>query len=536
MRPGVPRLARDLYPVWRFARGYRRFVREPVDPPAARARVRERLDGREERFLRIARERVFGHARSPYLPLFRAAGCDFSDLRAMVESRGLEEALEALAAAGVRVSIDEFKARMPIRRASLAHDVAEADFDNPFLSHAIEATSGGTRSAGTRVLVELDFIAALADDTALAFDAHDLWPCTQCVWLPMGGTASIAVNLYAKLGRPVARWWSHVAPAALGPRRRRWEQFVMAWSRLAGAALPEPEHTPLSEAPAVAAWLAGEIGRGRRPCLTTYASTAVRVCRAARERGLDLAGAVFLTIGEPLTPAKRRAIEDAGARVVARYAVTEAGILGYGCAASAECDDVHVLSDDLAVIAAPRLVGREQVPVSGLLVTSLLPQSPKILVNVETGDYAELSERDCTCALGRAGLTTHLSGIRSFEKLTGEGMTFVGTRILRVLEDVLPRRFGGQPSDYQLLEVEDAAGITHLEMRVDPALGPLDEARVRAVFLAALEDDRRVRPMANIWAQADIVRVRRAPPIPTAMGKVLPFHLVTLQQAERRTQ
>jgi hypothetical protein len=42
---------------------------------------------------------------------------------------------------------------------------------------------------------------------------------------------------------------------------------------------------------------------------------------------------------------------------------------------------------------------------------------------------------------------------------------------------------------------------------------------VRAAFLAGLEDDRRVRPMADIWMQADIVRVRRAAPLPTAMGR-----------------
>jgi hypothetical protein len=533
MPRGLPRFARDLYPVWRFARGYRRFAREHVDSASALARVRERLARREERFLQLARERVFGYARSPYLPLLRSAGCGFADLQSMVESQGIEETLRTLAAEGVRVSIDEFKARTPIRRGALSLDVEEEDFDNPFQSHALEAASGGTRSAGTRVLVELDFIAALADDTALAFDAHDLWMCTQCVWLPVGGTASIVVNLYAKLGRPVARWWTHVMPDVLGPRRRRWERFVTGWSRLAGAGLPMPQHAPLSEAPTVARWLAEETGRGGRPCVTTYASTAVRVCRAAREAVLDLAGAVFVAIGEPLTPAKRRAIESVGAKVVVRYAVTEAGILGYGCAESADCDDVHVLSDNLAVIAAPRLVGREQVPVSGLLVTSLLPQSPRILINVETGDYAELTRRDCRCALGRAGLSTHLSRIRSFEKLTGEGMTFVGTRVLRVLEDVLPASFGGQPSDYQLVEVEDAGGITHLELRVDPALGPLDEARVRAAFLAGLEDDRRVRPMADIWTQADIVRIRRAAPLPTSMGKILPFHLVKLQQGER---
>jgi hypothetical protein len=40
--------------------------------------------------------------------------------------------------------------------------------------------------------------------------------------------------------------------------------------------------------------------------------------------------------------------------------------------------------------------------------------------------------------------------------------------------------------------------------------------------------------MAEIWKQAEIVRVRRSAPLPTAMGKILPFHLVSLQQASAR--
>jgi phenylacetate-coenzyme A ligase PaaK-like adenylate-forming protein len=315
-----------------------------------------------------------------------------------------------------------------------------------------------------------------------------------------------------------------------------WDGFSQRWARLVGGRLPTPEHASLSEAPAITRSLAEDIRRGARPCLTTYASTAVRVCLAAQRDGLDLTGAVFVTIGEPLTPAKRRAIEGAGARIVVRYAVTEAGILGYGCAAPQDCDDVHVLTDDLAVILHSRPVGGDGVTVPGLLVTSLLPESPKILFNVETGDYAELSRRACGCALGHAGLDTHLAGIRSFEKLTGEGMTFAGTGVLKILEEILPARFGGRPSDYQLLEIENARGITHLELRADPSVGPLDEARVRDVFLAALEDDRRARPMAEIWKQAEILQLRRSAPVPTRMGKILPFHLVKLQQPPGRAE
>jgi len=227
-----------------------------------------------------------------------------------------------------------------------------------------------------------------------------------------------------------------------------------------------------------------------------------------------------------MTRAKRNAIESAGATVIVRYGVSEVGILGYGCATPAGSDDLHFLSDNLALIRYPPPVGPDGIPVEGLLVTSLLPESPKVLLNVETGDSAEVTERPCRCPLGRAGLTTHLAKIRSFEKLTGEGMTFAGTSLTRVLDEVLPARFGGQPTDYQLVEAEDDTGVTRLELRVDPSVGPIDEDKVRETFFTYLDASPGLRFMGEIWKQAEILEVRRVPPLSTRMGKILPFHLV----------
>lgn len=52
------------------------------------------------------------------------------------------------------------------------------------------------------------------------------------------------------------------------------------------------------------------------------------------------------------------------------------------------------------------------------------------------------------------GFTEHLREIRSFHKLSGEGMTLVGSEMITILEEVLPR-FRGSPLDHQLLEEED---------------------------------------------------------------------------------
>src|SRR4029434_1027989 len=111
------------------------------------------------------------------------------------------------------------------------------------------------------------------------------------------------------------------------------------------------------------------------------------------------------------------------------------------------------------------------------------PLSARVLLNAEMGDYARVEERPCDCELGALGLRTHLSDIRSFEKLTGEGMTVVRTNLLPLLEHALPARFGGSSLDYQLVEVEGADSATRLVLRVHPSIGPLVEGEVRDALL-----------------------------------------------------
>src|SRR3972149_1483130 len=98
-------IAQELRPVVRYAVGYRSFVRERVSGGAALTRVRDRLANRNKSFLRFVKRRIYSHSKSPYLPLLRAAGCEFGDLKGLVERNGVEHSLAALAAAGGRNSI-----------------------------------------------------------------------------------------------------------------------------------------------------------------------------------------------------------------------------------------------------------------------------------------------------------------------------------------------------------------------------------------------------------------------------------------------
>jgi len=150
------------------------------------------------------------------------------------------------------------------------------------------------------------------------------------------------------------------------------------------------------------------------------------------------------------------------------------------------------------------------------------------MVNVESGDYGGLEERRCGCFLDRLGFHQHIHTVRSFEKLTAEGMTFIGPDLVTLLEEVLPREFGGDSRHYQLVEAEDERGITRLYVLASPQLGKVDDAAMRR---AVLREIRRRhlsagpgRLIEQVWHEADTVQVLRREPLATASGKVLHLH------------
>jgi len=101
---------------------------------------------------------------------------------------------------------------------------------------------------------------------------------------------------------------------------------------------------------------------------------------------------------------------------------------------------------------SPAVFSLPTLPSKALLVTSIyLPMAKLILLNVSLGDQAEIERRNCGCPVEKLGWSTHLHSIRSFEKLTAGGMTFVDADLIRTLEEILPARFGGGPTDYQLV-------------------------------------------------------------------------------------
>ncbi len=173
--------------------------------------------------------------------------------------------------------------------------------------------------------------------------------------------------------------------------------------------------------------------------------------------------------------------------------------------------------------------GLAGLPPGALLISSIRATAPLILLNVSLGDRATMEQRTCGCPLERFGWTTHLHTIRSYEKLTAGGMTFLDADLVPVLEEALPLRFGGVPTDYQLVEeeVSESHPRVLLLLLVHPEVGPLDPRAVAEAFLTEISRGSGVeRVMGLAWRGADLLRVERRTPLTTPSGKILHLHQV----------
>jgi hypothetical protein len=154
------------------------------------------------------------------------------------------------------------------------------------------------------------------------------------------------------------------------------------------------------------------------------------------------------------------------------------------------------------------------------------------MLNTESGDYGELDQRECGCHLERLGLRTHLTGLGSYEKLTSEGVSFMRNELYALIEEVLPARYGGHGTDYQLVE-EEEQGLTRVSIIVSPYIGEVDEQALIATVLQTLGryfegGDR----MANEWRRGETLRVVRREPFASGSRKILPLYVMPGPKSE----
>lgn len=524
---------------YRFVEGFRRFAKERMTPEEAitlaKNSIKKRVATREDNFLNFMEKGVFEYTRSPYLKLLEPKRILFEDLKRAVCGAGIEGALRWLESEGVYFTVDEFKGKVPVVRKGVEFWCQEGMFDNPFLSYVYEVRSGATRSAGTRVRIDFDYLHQRSLYDALLLSIHKCLRAPIANWFPIfPGAPGINSSLrFSHIGNAAKKWFSQVPEDRLNVNwEKKWgTKLIFTLGRLHGCPLAEPEYVPLDDALRIAKWTAATLKENERCVVYTFAASAVRICIGAAENNLNIRGAKFFVTGEPLTPQKKKEIEALGASAVPVYGISEAGVIAAGCnQPQRQSDHCHLYKDTTAIISHRQSVPHSDLFVDSYLFSTLLYESPKLLLNVGMGDYGNVTDENCGCTFGEVGFDTHLNGIRSYEKLTGEGVTFVDTDFIRIIERELPERFGGRSTDYQLLEKEDERGLTHLQLLVSPRIGAVQDNEILEKFLNLLKraeasPESWSQSGTEMWKQSNMVRVVRQFPMPTASGKILPFFI-----------
>ncbi|MCP5120285.1 MAG: hypothetical protein GY953_56540, partial [bacterium] len=204
--------------------------------------------------------------------------------------------------------------------------------------------------------------------------------------------------------------------------------------------------------------------------------------------------------------------------------MSEAGRIGLGCPNAEVADEVHRLSSRVA--AAQHVKPLDGVDVGAFYLTSLLPSAPKLMINVETGDSGVVAGGSCGCELEALGFRRRVHTIRSYEKLTTAGMHFIGSDLIHIVEEALPGRFGGYPTDYQFVE-HNAGPLSTVTLVVSPSVGAVRDAEVVSFVLDRLgAGSRGERMMADHWRSGEILRVERRRPYATPASKIPPLRVL----------
>lgn len=495
------------------------FLRNRLTLEEARRVLEQRLEHCDSDFLTLAKRAIYEYPASPYYALLKNAGCEYGDLERLVRAEGLEEALQRLLCEGVYVSVAEYKGRQPIVRNNVIAPSGPAALANPLAARHVPLQSSGSRGGGVLTVMDLAAIRDHGVNACLVLDAWGGNDWVKGVWTVPGGGALFRLLKFSSFGHPIERWFSQVDPAAAGLHPRyRWSARLLRWTSLAaGFPVPRVEVAALDDPLPVVHWMAAVVQRGQTPWVRTLPSSAVHAAVAAVAAKIDLTGAHFTVSGEPITESKMRAIRASGARVTPRYGTVECGSIAYGCLAPESSDDMHLFHDHYAMV--------QRDGDRGLFMTSLRSTTPNIMLNLSMGDEAKISRRRCGCPLEPMGWTTHLSQVRSQEKLTAEGMTFLDLDVVRLLEEVLPQRFGGVPTDYQLVEQEQN-GLPTLRLLIHPRIGDVDPRAVIEVALQTMgQGSGAERVMALAWQDAGVFKVERRAPFRTHSGKILHLHV-----------
>ena len=517
----ILRLARRAIGLARFALRVRGIHDSKISIADAKRLISEGVHNRATRFLTKLEVAAYSNPKSPYLKLLMAAGYQLGDVENLVESQGLEGTLRSLADSGVYLTYDEFKCRTPTIRGSQTFRFSPSDFDDPNMFAESYGSSGGTGGDSVETKYASETVYQFTPHWALFLAENDCLRKPLSFWGPQSSGASSRQLACSRFNQPLG-------PCFVSEELTDFtERFYHGTKRLIAERVgdfPRPESAPYGQESIVLAKVGEVLARNGGMCLNVAPSAAVRISLAAQRRGINLEDLTFLLGGEPLTQARRRAIEASGAIARPLYGSSEASWIGGQCSHPEHPDEVHLLEDNYAVIPARPVESHNGGPVP-LLMTSLQRVTSKILLNTDIGDLAILDSRSCSCLYGQVGCSRVLHTIRSSDKITDFGVNFAVADVCQVLEAALPCRVGGTAGDYQLVEERHSSGLPSYNLRISPRLPDVDCEEVVRVFFEELSKPRTYYAyMVNTWRRAAVFKCFVGEPLATRAGKMLPFY------------
>lgn len=522
-------MARSLRHTYRFARGLRRLVRNPLSPAEARAAVTRERAQRIQRFQQSLDTLVWPHPSSPVRRLLVNAGLEAGDVSALVAAHDVEGALEVLRDAGVYVSYEEYLGKQAAQRGSATFHFSPRDFFNPAVKADFIATTGGSRSSGTPVELSFGYERRQAVLRAVQYQACGVSGAPGAIWLPVFPSSAgfgAVIKAMAAGHRP-ERWFSQIANATPGVTRHKqqFNQLLPVLNAVARTDVPLPEHVPTSNPDPVVDWLVDALRREGRAMISGYASSITAAARRATERGIDLTGVVTFPASEPVTTAKLDTMRQAGMTPYPMYAFVPEGAIGLGCPHLG--DEVYHLWDHELAVVSRRRTRDDGAEVGAYCWTSLSLDAPRVLVNVENDDYGDVTydEAPCGCLLGQVGVRTRLSHIRGLSKVVAAGITVAGSTFDELTEAILPQALGGGPGDYQFVESEQG-GSTVVSLRVAPRVGPVDETAALQLVITTLATDDNGVLATEVWRPTGTLRIERRDPVQTRAGKTLSYERI----------
>lgn len=505
----------------------KKFLNETISLAECQQLIKRGIENREDNFLFCIRNLIYNQKRNPYLELLRLSRISYEDVKKMVAQEGIEDTLQLLKEEGIYITFEEFKGKKEVRRKGGVFKFQQKDFSNPSQKSLGEVYSGASRGSGTQISWGLGYLMQKTIHEAIMLNIHGCFNTPIALWYPTfpAQTALYPIRL-KKLGILPDIWFSQVEKNVPLSLSEKTIFLLVSLFRNSFSFREIPfQYVSLKDAYIIAEWTAQKIKEFSTCSIHTYVSAALRVCLAAKERGLDIRNTKFIVAGEPLTKIKRREIEELGCEVISTYYFTEAGFIGCSCNnPNHKEDEIHVFRDSFAIIHRPRLIENSEQKVNAFLFTSLYPECPIVMLNMENGDYGNIEEKGCGCQLDRYGFFDHIYNIRSYEKITAEGTTYYISDIIKIIEEVFPSEFGGSSIDYQSVEETDSHGLVSLAIYVNPQIKLLNEEKLKQILFTKLSNNIDRDTRMKMWIQVDTLKIRRELPLVTPRGKTPPFY------------